>query len=96
MPLPKAVYEEMIERHTAAARVTERMRLRAMARTLVLCWCWALLGMFLVGYAFHTTSATWGVISFWTGLLVGNGGFLFTLVASWRAAAKRGDAGPPA
>jgi hypothetical protein len=96
MPIPKADYDEMIERHAEAARVTERIRLRAMLRTLLLCWCWALLGMFMVGSGVHTTSATWGPILFWGGLLVGNGGWLFTMVAHWRAAAKRGEDGPPA
>src|SRR5437868_6068679 len=97
MPLPKHVYEEMIERHAAAHRIGARLRFWAWFRTLLLCWFWLLLGMFLVGWSFHPTHAVLGHIAFWLGLAVGNGGFLFTLIAAWRAAEARGDyGGPPA
>lgn len=95
MPLPPDVYEEMIARHAAAERVTARMRFWSRVRTVLWCWFWSLMGMFLVGWAFHTTNVYYGRISFWLGLAVGNGGVLFTLVAAWRAAELRGDNGPP-
>jgi len=95
MPLPKAVYEEMIARHAEAARLASRIRFWAAVRTVAFCWCWALGGMVLLGLAFHTSNLILAHVAFWSGLTVGNGGVLFTLVAYWRAAASRGDYGGP-
>ena len=96
MPLPKEVYADMIERHAAAHVVTQRMRLRVLLRTVLICWAWVVLGVSLMGWAVHTRNASLGYISFWSGLAVGNGGVLFTLIAAWRASARRGEQGPPA
>ena len=95
MPIPGADYEELVARNAAAADVSAHVRFRAMLRTLFWCWLWSGLGMFLVGWAFHTTNSYYGHIAFWLGLGVGNGGVLFTLVGAWRKAEARGDYGPP-
>lgn len=40
----------------------------------------------LMLWSFHTTSYTAGYFAFWGALLLGDGGFLFILVRTWRAA----------
>ena len=95
MPLPRDVYEEMIAQHAVAARITARLRLIAALKCIAWCWFWAGLGLFLLGWSFHTTDYQRGLVAYWLGLGVGNGGVLFSLVAYWRGAEDRGDAGGP-
>ena len=90
MPLPKHVLEEMGERHRLAAEEAARERARLWSTTALLCVLWSALGMYLVGWSFHTTDMLRGEVAFWAGLGVGDGGALFTLVAAMRAAERRG------
>jgi hypothetical protein len=91
MPLPQQVQQERAERHHAAEALAERDRRRAWLRTIGLCWFWSLLGTWFVLWSTHTTSHAYGLIAFWGGLSLGNGGILFTLIGAWRAAERRGD-----
>ena len=96
MPLPQHILQEIGERRYAAERRSSRERFWFWAKTLLLCWFWCLLGMYLVGWALHTTNAYYGRLSFYSGLAIGDGGVLFTFVVAWRKAVARGDDGPPA
>ena len=96
MPLPAHILQEIGEARDAAQRRAARERFWSWTRTLALCLFWCLLGMYLVGWAFHTTSTYYGTIAFWSGLFVGDGGVLFTFLIAWRKAEARGDYGPPA
>ena len=49
------------------------------------------LGLLLLGQALHTTDLTTGQVCFWTGLLVGNGGWFGSMAWVWRRASQRGD-----
>ena len=96
MPLPKHILQEIGERHYAAERRAARERFWFWTRVLLMCWFWCLLGMYLVGWAFHTTDVYYGRLAFSGGLLIGNAGVLLTIVAAGRKAEARGDYGPPA
>lgn len=45
----------------------------------------------LIGYLLHTTDESWGLIAFWSGLLIGNAGWLLTMVFTYREAEESGD-----
>ena len=91
MPLPQHILNEIGERREGAERLARRDTSYAWARTLALCWMWSLLGLFGVAWGLHLNDRAYGLAAFWGGLAVGNGGILFTLIAAWRAAERRGD-----
>ena len=64
---------------------------RDLARTALHCTGWVALGLFLVLWSFHTTSLTWGRIAFLSGIAIGNGGWIFTMLAAYRRGEARGD-----
>ncbi len=90
MPLPRDVLERIGEQRLAAQLQAERDRRRLWLRTGILCVIWPLLGMFLVAWAFHTTNRLQGEVAFWAGLGIGDGATLFTVVAAWRTAQRKG------
>jgi hypothetical protein len=49
------------------------------------------LGLFLMLWSAHTTDAGYGRIAFYAGLIVGNGGILYTLIAAYIFGERRGD-----
>lgn len=65
--------------------------LRDLLLTVLQCFAWVALGLFLIAWAFHTTSETWGRIAFLSGIAIGNGGWIFTMLAAYRRGEKRGD-----
>lgn len=65
--------------------------LRDLLVTVLQCFGWVAIGLFLVAWAFHTTSETWGRIAFLSGIAIGNGGWIFTMLAAYRRGEKRGD-----
>jgi hypothetical protein len=65
--------------------------LRDLLSTALQCVAWVALGLFLIAWAFHTTSETWGRIAFLSGIAIGNGGWIFTMLAAYRRGEKRGD-----
>jgi len=83
--------DEMAARHRAAHERADRERTRDLALTAVQCVAWVLAGLALIGWAFHTTSMTWGRIAFLSGIAVGNGGWIFTILAAYRRGEQRGD-----
>jgi hypothetical protein len=90
MPLPREILERIGEERLAAQLHAERERRRLWLGTLVLCVVWQAIGLFLVAWSWHTTSLYYGTLAFWTGLGIGDGGTLFTLVAAWRIGLRKG------
>ena len=48
-------------------------------------------GVCAILWSAHTTSRLYGLMAFWGGLALGNGGMLFTLMAAYRRGEERGD-----
>lgn len=67
---------------TLERQFTREERL-ATARTIGACFFWLLLGLYLLGLSFHLTDMRFAYTAFWGGLLLGNGGILFSLVMAW-------------
>ena len=61
-----------------------RANRRLLCETLIGCVVCSALGLFLVGWAVHTTDAVLGEISFWSGLLLGDAGMIALLVRYFR------------
>ena len=79
------------DRSRAERELARRDTLRDLAFTALQCVGWVALGLFLVAWALHTTSATWGRIAFLSGIAIGNGGWIFTMLAAYRRGERRGD-----
>lgn len=62
----------------------------AYARAVLLCILSAGAALAAIGWSVHTTDQKNGMIAFWGGLLMGNGGILWTLFATYQRAAKEG------
>ena len=91
MPLHQELLEEMAHRRETAEREAQRAVRREMLRAGLLCVAWMLLGLYLLGWSVHTTDEQYGRMAFYGGLVVGNGGILYTLLSSYRRIEKRGD-----
>lgn len=91
MPLRRELLEEMGRRREAAEREAERAVRRELVRAGALCVGWMSLGLYLLGWSMHTVDEHYGRIAFYGGLLVGNGGILFTLLNCYRRLERRGD-----
>ena len=64
---------------------------RDLVLTALQCVGWVAIGIFLLLWSFHTTSTTWGRIAFLSGIAIGNGGWIFTMLAAYRRGERRGD-----
>ena len=91
MPLPRHILEEMQVRRARDAERADGDRRRAMVLTALLCIGWCALGLFLIGWSFHTTDTLLGELAFSAGVGIGNGGVLFTLLEAYRRGERRGD-----
>lgn len=91
MPLPADLLEEMAERSRAAEMRASWDRRLDLTITAIVCLLFSAAGIACIGYALHTTDPWIGRIAFWSGLAVGNSGILFTLLAAYRRAERRGD-----
>jgi hypothetical protein len=91
MPLRQQLLEEMAERREVAEREAERARRRELTRAALLCVGWMLLGLYFLAWSMHTDSYDYGRIAFYGGLIVGNGGIVYTLLETYRRLEKRGD-----
>ena len=83
--------DEMAERARTAHERAQRDQVRDLVLTAVQCVAWVAAGLALIGWAFHTTSMTWGRIAFLGGIAIGNGGWIFTILAAYRRGEARGD-----
>ena len=91
MSLRKELLEEMARVRDAAETEAERARRWELVRAAILCLVWMLLGLYLLGWSFHTDDYLYGRIAFFGGVIVGNGGIIFTLMNTYRRLEKRGD-----
>ena len=90
--MPSAVLlQQMAARRRDEARAADRDRTRDFVRTGLECVGWCVLGLGLIGWAIHTTDQQLGQAAFWTGLGVGNGGWLFSVLGAYRRGERRGD-----
>ena len=48
-------------------------------------------GLYLIGWSFHTTNQGWGAIAMLAGVAVGNAGLMITLIRAHARAIERGD-----
>lgn len=76
----------MREREEAAAETRRDLLL-----TGVQCVLWSAGGIFLLLWSFHTTNVAYGRMAFFAGLAIGNGGWVFTMLAAYRRGEQRGD-----
>ncbi|CAN5566102.1 hypothetical protein BH09GEM1_BH09GEM1_37730 [soil metagenome] len=67
-----------------------RARWRLLCETLIGCLTCCGVGLFLVGWAVHTTNAVWGGISFWSGLLIGDVGMIALLMRHYQRSEGEG------
>jgi hypothetical protein len=91
MPLRKELLEEMGRAREVSELETERARRRELVRAALLCLAWMLIGLYLLGWSVHTDDYLYGRIAFYSGVIVGNSGILYTLLNSYRRLEKRGD-----
>jgi hypothetical protein len=91
MPLRKELLEEMGRAREIAEREADQDRRRELVRAGALCIAWMLVGLYLLGWSMHTTDYTYGRIAFYSGVIVGNAGIIFTLLETYRRLEKRGD-----
>ncbi|MFN2567389.1 MAG: hypothetical protein ABR499_20520 [Gemmatimonadaceae bacterium] len=91
MPLRKELLEEMARAREAAELEAERVRRRDMVRTGALCVMWMLIGLYLLGWSMHTTDDRYARLAFYSGVIVGNTGIVFTLLRAYRRGEERGD-----
>lgn len=91
MPLPAHLLDAMQAERDAAEAAAARDRRRDLIRALLECWGWTLLGLLLIGWALHTTSLTYGRAAFAAGVAIGNGGWIWSMLALYRRRERRGD-----
>ncbi len=84
--------EERATQLLALEHETNRQYWRDLALTVAGFFTSTMLGLYLVGWALHTTSVSAGRLMFWGGLILGNAGWLLTMVWTHSRAVQRGDA----
>jgi len=91
MPLPQHLLDEMQARRAAEATAADRDRFRDYLWTAVQCVLWCALGLLCIAWSLHTTDEAYGRAAFFGGLAIGNGGWIFTVLAAYRRGERRGD-----
>lgn len=90
-PTTRELREEM---ELARARAEEQAHAdtrRDLAWTAVRCLGWCFTGLLLMAWAFHTTDMTLGRIAFSSGIMIGNGGIIVSLLRAYLRGERRGD-----
>jgi hypothetical protein len=91
VPIRKELLEEMARVREAAEIEAERARRRELGLAALWCVVWSLLGLFLLGWSFHTSDDRYARPAFYGGIIVGNAGIIFTLLRAYRRGEQRGD-----
>jgi hypothetical protein len=91
MPIPQSLRDEMAVRQAEANERAGRDKARAIVWTAAACVGWAAAGLFCLAWSAHTTDVKAGWIAVWFGLLIGNGGVVFTLLRAYVRGERRGD-----
>jgi hypothetical protein len=87
---PPTTPDERAARLLAIERRASRDLRRAACLTILGCVVWAALGLFLMGWAFHTGDERLGRVAFLSGVLIGDIGVLGTLLGSHLRAEREG------
>jgi hypothetical protein len=82
--------EERAARLHAIEREASRVARRAYLGVILVCFLWMGLGLYLMGWAFHTTDDGAGRILFLAGVLVGDVGILATVLFAYSRAQRHG------
>ncbi len=91
MPVNRKLYEEMQVKREAEHRVAERDRRLALLGACLACIGWAIAGLVVYAFAFHTTDKGWGEIFQDAAYVVTYGGITVTLARAYRKGEERGD-----
>ncbi len=100
MPIRARLFESLATQDADEQRARElerfereitRAHRRLLCETLLGCVGCAVLGLYLVGWAVHTTDGGMGRISLWVGLLAGDGGMIAFLVRYFRGSEENGS-----
>jgi O-antigen/teichoic acid export membrane protein len=91
MPIPQSLRDEMSVRRAEENERAGRDKARALVRTALACVAWVAAGLFCLMWSAHTTDVKAGWIAVWFGLLIGNGGVVFTLLRAYLRGERRGD-----
>lgn len=85
------ILDEMAAVHLRQSAEAERDRWKDFGRAAVECVLWSCLGLGCIGWALHTTDIVYGKAAFYSGVAIGNGGSIFSLLAAYRRGEQRGD-----
>jgi len=91
MSLRQQLLEEIGRQREVAELETRRAVRWTLVRCGALCVGWMLIGLYLLGWSAHTGDEHYGRIAFYSGVIVGNAGILYTLLATYRRLERRGD-----
>lgn len=83
MSLRRELYERQLREHEAAAVAAARERRRVLVLSVALCALWTVLGLACMAWGLHTSRRHAGEMAFSAGLLVGNGGVILTVFATY-------------
>jgi hypothetical protein len=78
--------EERAVQRAAQEELAYRDRLWVFIRAALACLAWCGLGLFCLMWSVHTTDVGYGRIAFYGGLVIGNGGILWTLLRTYSRA----------
>ena len=87
-PLP--VSDDRAAELLAAEREDRRWRWREMLLVLSFMVLSVAAGLLLMAWSVHTTDLRYAGIAFWTGLVIGNGGVLLTMIVAAERAVRGG------
>ncbi len=85
------LYKEIQARSIEESQAASRDAVRDLALTALACLAWALAGIACIAWSAHTSNLLYGRMAFFTGVGLGNGGVIFTLLAAYRRGERRGD-----
>ena len=91
MSLRQQLLQEIGRQREAAELEANRAVRWTLVRCGAMCFAWMLVGLYLLGWSAHTGDEQYGRIAFYSGVIVGNAGILYTLLATYRRLEKRGD-----
>lgn len=90
-PSLKELLDDITDREIRTAEEAERDTRRDLIRTALLCVAWSAIGVYLILWSAHTTNVFYGKVSFFSGLAIGNGGMIYTLLRAYLRGERRGD-----
>ena len=88
--IPVPTREERAARLHAIEREAKAVLRRAYVAVILVCFFWMGLGLYLLGWAFHTTDQATGRLFFLAGILVGDVGILATILFAYNRAQRNG------